>query len=133
MALMDAQTLFSDAQALTATAASTNYYDAGASRNLGAGKTLKLLVDITAVGGTSPTLTVALEGADDTAFTTNKITIDTVTPTLTSGTAYGFVRMAIPSHTAKRYFRVYYTAGGTNPTATVTASFVMDEQTTPMA
>lgn len=132
MALMDAQNLFSDAQALTVTAASTNYIDGSAARLSGNGEPLMVLAAITSVGGTSPTITAALEGADDTAFSTNKITLATVTPTLVSGTAYGLLKLAISPHAAKRYYRMYYTMGGTSPTVTITAGFALDVPTTPM-
>lgn len=128
--MLDQQLLMSDAQALTATANSTDYIDAGAARNLGSGQRVALVVHVSAQGGTSPTIQAVFVGADDTAFSTNKITI------ADSGTkaapGVGFIRMAIPAHTAKRYFRVEYTLGGTSPTYTVTAGIALNEPTTPM-
>lgn len=129
--LMDIQQTFSDAQVLTATANSTNILDESSSRNLGGGEPIFLVADITAISGTSPTLTIALHGADDSGFSTNDITIASVTPTLVSGTAYGFVRFGIPSYglTPKRYYRLVYTVGGTTPSITITAGLVLDQQT----
>lgn len=138
--LLDQQLLFSDAQALTATANSTNIIDmsnisaaaAAPARNLGAGEPIHLYMKVGTVSGTSPTLTAALVGADDSSFATNKITIASVTPTLTVSQADAFVRFGIPSHTAKRFYRMEYTVGGTTPAVTVSAGFVFDEQVTSM-
>lgn len=127
--MLDDQLTVSRAQALTVTANSTDYIDMGANRSLGAGQEVIPFVDISAVGGTAPTLTVAFVGADDTGFSTNKITIDSVTPTLVSGTPFGFVRMSARVHLPKRYYRFEYTLGGTSPTMTITAGLCANEQT----
>jgi hypothetical protein len=132
MALFDLQLTFSDAQVLTATANSTNVVDATSSRNLGSGEPMFLLAKVGTVSGTSPTLTANLVGADDVGFSTNKITIATATPTLAAAQADALVRFGIPSHTAKRYFRIEYTVGGTTPSVTVTAGLVLDQPTSPM-
>jgi hypothetical protein len=127
--MLDQNLVLSDAQALTVTANSTNVIDLGAAKSLGAGDVLIPMVLITAVGGTSPTLTVTIQGADDVGISTNVITLATATPTLVSGTAYGFVRMAFHAHMPKRYIRATYTLGGTSPTMTITTSIVEDQQT----
>lgn len=132
--LSDAALEFSTAQALTATAASTNYQDLGSARNLGSGKPIHAYVSFDGVAptGTTPTLTAALQGADDNAFSVNLITIAQATPTLVSGTVpTGNVELPIPSHTPKRYIRMYYTVAGTTPTMTVTGGIVEDFQTNP--
>lgn len=120
--LLDAQLAPSNPQVLTATANSTDYIDFLAGKNLGwsaSGKPSGAFVEIGAVTGTSPTLTVNLVGADDSAFSVNKITLATATPTLTSGQSYGRLNMAIASHTPKRYVRFEYTVGGTTPNITI--------------
>lgn len=127
--MQDDQLMVSRAQVLTATANSTDLIDMGAARSLGAGQEFIPTVVITANTGTSPTLTVALVGADDSAFSTNKITIDSVTPTLVSGTAFGIVRMTARAHMPKRFYRYEYTVGGTSPSITITAGFAANEQT----
>jgi hypothetical protein len=123
--IFDQQNLFSDSQVLTATANSTNLIDALTARNLGAGEPLFLVAALIAISGTSPTLTVNLVGADDSGFSTNKITIASATPTLVSGVAQ-MVHLTPPSHTPKRYYRLEYTVGGTGPSITVIAGLVFD-------
>lgn len=128
---IDQQTVMSDAQVVTATANSTNYIDTLAGHNLGSGKKVVPFIKVGTVSGT-PTLTAALVGADDSGFSTNKITLATVTPTLTAGQADTLVHMAIPSHAQKRYFRMEYTVGGGSPSVVVTAGLALGEPTIPM-
>lgn len=128
--LLDQQLVMSDSQVLTATANSTNIIDAVASRNIGSGEPVKVIAQVSAVSGTSPTLVMNFVGADDVGFSTNKITIATNTPTLVSAQAAALVRFGIPSHTAKRFYRMEYTVGGTTPSVTVIAGIAFDEQTT---
>ena len=127
--MLDDQLTVSRSQVVTATGNSTDYIDMGAARSLGAGQEVVPMLDITAVSGTAPTLTAALVGADDAAFSLNKITIDTVTPTLVSGTPNGFVRMTARAHLPKRFYRFEYTVGGTAPSITLSASIAANEQT----
>jgi len=130
----DSQLEFSTQQALTATANSTNIVDKGGPINLGAGEPIHAYISLCGVapGGTNPTLTATLVGADDAAFSVNKITIGSVTPVLVSGTIdTRNYEIPIGSNLPKRYFRIEYTLGGTSPTVTVTAGFVEDLQTHP--
>jgi hypothetical protein len=129
--ILDQQLIFSDAQVLTATANSTNLVDQGASRDLGRGVRLTFIMHVSAVSGTSPTIAALLVGADDAAFATNKITLATIA-TLSppvANTIYRAVPASLPN-TPKRYLRVEYTIGGTTPSVTVTATLVLDDQTT---
>lgn len=69
---VDAQLLFSDAQAVTAAAASTNYIDLGAVRDIGTGEPLYLVCvcDVAMTdSGSDSTLAVAIEGDSTTTFT----------------------------------------------------------------
>ena len=125
MAYVDAQLLLSDAQALTATAASTNTVDLSASTTfLGTGEPMVLVVTVdVAAGGTTPTLAVAVQSDDNTAFSSAATVATSPTiagATLTAG--YQFT-VAIPTGVAtERYLRAYYTLGGTSPTMTLSAS-----------
>lgn len=69
--ILDAQLQFSDSQAVTAAAASTNYIDLGAVRDIGTGQDLYVVV-VCEVGmtdsGSDSTLAVALEGDSSTSF-----------------------------------------------------------------
>ena len=113
---------------------STNVIDREAPTNLGSGKPIHCYVSFRGVAptGTAPTLTAALVGADDAAFSVNKITIGQVSPALVSGQVpTGNPEVPIPSHVPKRFFRLEYTLGGTSPAMTVSADFVEDFQTMP--
>jgi len=69
---VDAALLFSDAQAVTAAAASTNYLDAGAVRDLGTGESLYVVcsVDVAMTDASSDsTIAVTLEGDSTSTFT----------------------------------------------------------------
>lgn len=69
---VDAQLLFSDAQAVTAAAASTNYVDLGAVRDIGTGQDLYVVVvcDVAMTdSGSDSTLDVILYGDSTTTFT----------------------------------------------------------------
>ena len=70
--MLDAQNLFSDAQAVTAAAGSTNTIDLGIARDIGTGYPLfvALNVDVAMTDGSSDsTVTVTLEGDSTTTFT----------------------------------------------------------------
>ena len=69
---IDSQLLFSDAQAITAAAASTNSINLGAVRDIGTGEDLYLVVicDVAMTdGGSDSTLAVAIEGDSTSTFT----------------------------------------------------------------
>lgn len=119
--LLDKSVTFSDAQALTATADSTNVVDMGAAVNLAANGKTKCLLNLGAKGGTTPTIAALIQGADNEAMSSNAITIGT-TGTLTDP-ALGNYEVPLANHAPKRYYRITYTCGGTNPTFTVTAGF----------
>lgn len=125
--IMDAENLYSDAQALTATAVSTNVIDHGADRNLGIGTPLALVI----------ILDVAADAADADETYTAQLQTDTVegfgSPTsiaeaitITRGDAAGtrYVRIIPPDTTLERFTRVNYTLGGTTPSVTVTTFLI---------
>lgn len=117
---IDSQLLLSDAQALTATAASTNYIDLSADRDIGKGEPMALVVGVdVAMAGTTPTFAAAIQTDDNTGFSsaTTLMTGQTYSTTLAAGTI-----MVIPiPETSERYVRANYTLGGTTPTVTVTS------------
>ncbi len=68
---VDSLLMFSDAQAVTATAASTNYIDLGAVRDIGTGKQLYLVISCVvamADSGSNTELDVSLDGDSTTTF-----------------------------------------------------------------
>ena len=140
--ILDTQTLFSDDQALTTSAASTNVIDLGATgtpalgnsalvRDIALGTPVEILIqNVVDAGGTSPTIQVDLEMDTSDAF--GSATVVASSTTLTD--ALQGERLSIrwvPDGTTERYLRLNYTTGGTSPTHTVTAGFVLGTQTRP--
>jgi len=124
--IIDKSLEFSDAQSLTADAASTNVIDLGANQQIGPGEPMNIVVTLGAdMGGTSPTMAVQVQTDSDAGF--GSATTVQTSRTLTSGSAGDAIVMGLPD-TNERYLRLYYDLGGTSPTATVSASIVKDAQ-----
>lgn len=119
---VDSQTLLSDAQALTATADSTNYIDLGVDRDIGRGcpQALVIVVDTAAdTANADETYQFQVETDDNTSFSSSTIIADRTIAgaSLTAGS-----RHVIPlGLTNERYLQAVYTLGGTTPSVTVTA------------
>ena len=138
--LLSAEQLFSDSQALTATGASTNIIDLGATgtvlnapaalvRDIGKGNPIPIIVNLdVAAGGTSPTLDIAVQ-VDTTDAFSSPTTV--ATSEQVAGGAAGdsvYLDVYLPEGTNERYLRLNYTLGGTSPTYTLTAGVVMGKQ-----
>lgn len=141
--IFDSTNLFSDKQAITASAASTNVIDTGArdtpkhavnaiTRDLGKGKPIDMRVQVTTDFATLTSLTVTVETDDDEAFGSADTVLETqAIPVASLVAGYVFPIQVVPRGTLKRYVRLNYTVGGSNATAgAVTAGFVFanDEQ-----
>lgn len=133
--LLDKQAQFSDAQAITATAASTNYIDLGAVRNIGVGAQLYLVLLVTTAftdAGSDSTVTPSLETDDNTAFS-SAATIRTF-DTLAALTAINTTRLyRLEPFTAagvfERYIQMRYTvANGNLTTGSISAFLTADVQ-----
>lgn len=126
--ILSKQQTFSDAQAVTADAYSTNVIDLGApgtvlggpaalTRDIGKGTKVPIVVNVTAVTGTSPTMDVTLRqsaaegmGSPDTLAVASQVT------------AAGRVTLwVLPEQITKRYIALYYDVGGTSPSFTTDA------------
>lgn len=110
---VDSQLLFSDAQAVTAAAASTNIVDLSAVRDIGTGGPLYVVVTVDVAmtdTGSNSTLTVALEG-DSTSTITPDATQDLfVIPAVSAAGAVFYARLdpgAAPLQ--YRYIQLKYT------------------------
>lgn len=121
--IFDKTLQFSADQALTGTSlvASTDHLDLGQDRDIGPGTPMWLVVvSKVAPGGTSPTLTIAIQTDDNSGFSsaTNLVTHPTI-----AGAAFGVGAMVVIPwpFTNERYNRVAFTPGGTSPTFTVDA------------
>lgn len=119
--IVDANLQFSDAQALTATEASTNSIDLKQDRDVGIGKPLFLVIQSQAApGGTSPTIAISHETDDNSSFSSPATVA--VSPTLTAAQfALGTIYAMEWPRTNERHNRLKYTLGGTSPTFTVSA------------
>ena len=123
--IFDLQTMFSNAQALTATAASTNRLDFGASARLGEGHAAYLYIKADNTGGTSPTLAITLRGDTD-STAGSEVSLLEIKDAAALAADPSYWKIPIPTFAKYRYYDVYYTLGGTNPTYTVTAGIVFD-------
>lgn len=116
---IDSQELFSDSQAVTATAASTNLIDLGAIRDLGVGEPIYVVVGCTVAmtdSGSDSTVTVTVETDDSSAFSsaTTSQTIGTFSATSAAGTA--LIAALQVGGANERYVRLKYTVANGNLT-----------------
>lgn len=134
--IFDRTLQYSLAQAIIATAASTNVIDHGAlgtvygaaaplKRDLGIGADLPLLVQVVEAFGDLTSLKIALQGSVDEAFT-SPIELQSQTLLLADLKVGAQLKLdTIPRGAVFRYTRIYYTVTGTAPTAgKVTAGIV---------
>ena len=135
--VLDLEHVYSSAQALTATADSTNLVDHGIASNLGSGEPLAFVVSLTVVADdTTGDETYTAQLQMDTEVTlASPVVIEACLITITRGDAAGtrYVRHLPPSLSFQQFTQVVYTLGGTTPTVTVDAflipaSFLQDEQ-----
>lgn len=139
--IFDRNNLFSNSQAVTATAASTDVIDLGATgtpvgssaalvRDIGLGNPLPLRVQIVEAFNNLTSVTIALQVDDNEAFGSPK-TVQSVTvvlAALTLGAVVGAFNY-MPRGTDERYLRLHYTVTGTAPTlGKVTAGVVAASQ-----
>lgn len=129
--ILDAQNLFSDAQAVTAAAASTNIIDLGAvRREVGTGQDVYVVVscDVAMTDASSDsTLAVTVQSDDAAAFgsATDRQTIGTFPAVSAIGTR--LIAKLQPEALVERYIRLYYTpANGNLSTGSFTAFLTTD-------
>lgn len=133
MAYVDKQLTVSDAQAVTATAVSTNAIDTGGStplRDVGRGSIMRMIIttSIAATAAGAATVTFELIQADDAALTTNVEVLESTAAIGKATLVIGYTAMnfVLPSNT-RRYIGVRYTvATGPLTAGTFTASLVKD-------
>ena len=129
MAIIDRQIRFSNAQAVTAAAASEDAIDLGTARQLGDGSTLYIVVTCTTAmtdGSSDSTLAVKVQSDSDSAFgsPTDVQTIGTFPATSAAGTQ--FIVPLMHFTTAERYIRLYYTPANGNLTTGSFTAFLTD-------
>ena len=119
---IDKQNLLSNAQALTATADSTNYIDLKSDVDIGKGEPMALIISVgVAADFTSgnETYTFQLETDDNASFSSSTIVASAaiLATDLTAGSLH-VIPMGI---TNERYLQGVYTLAGTTPTVTIDA------------
>lgn len=143
--IFSAEQLFSDDQAITTTAVSTNVIDLGATgtvlrqpndlkRDIGKGTPIPILIQVTAdfASLTSLQVTVQTDDAENFGNAVNIVSSDTVLAAdLVAG--YKFPIIWVPLGVNKRYMRLNYTVSGSASAGTVTAGIVADVQTNVVA
>ena len=140
--ILDAQSLLSDDQAITATAVSTNVIDFGTtgtpvggavalSRDIGAGMPVPLLVQVTEDFNTLTSLTISVEVSAAENFSSARTVASTgAVPLASLTTGYQAALATVPLTADERYLRLSYAVAGTNPTAgKITAGLTTGIQT----
>ena len=135
--ILDLNAIFSNAQAITASAVSTNVIDLGAPgkaaygniqlvRN-NKGDDIPLLIQVNQSFNNLTSLTIAVQGSVDEAFT-SPVVLETSPAILLASLVAGFVYRPVvdlPRNNIYRYIRISYTVAGTAPTlGQVTAGIV---------
>lgn len=139
--IFDASLLLSDQQAITASAASTNVIDLGATgtpynsgvaltRDIGRGEEVELSVSVVQSFNNLTSLTVAVQTSPDNATWTTRYQGEAVAlASLVAGYQFKFP-CCFDEGADTRYVRLYYTVAGTAPsTGKITAGPVASRQT----
>lgn len=139
--IFDRTLIFSNAQAITATAPSTDNVDLLATgtvygaasaliKDVGKGQSVPLLIQIVETFNTLTSLTVTVQCDDNAGFSSPKDVLTTTIPLASLTAGRGIPITAIPPGVNERYMRLNYTVTGTAPTlGRVTAGVVMGVQT----
>jgi hypothetical protein len=125
--ITDAQTKFSDAQAVTTgTQVSTNAYDMGTARDIGRGRQLRIFANVgTAFTAGTSLQTNVIESANSdlsspTVIVTGAVIVEA---SLTAGRS--LLDVVLPT-TSKRYLGLQFVTVGTHTAGTVNGGIVMD-------
>lgn len=126
--LTDKQTRLGDAQAFSASGATTDYYDSGVARNLGDGEPMAMLFTVTTgadITTGDETYKFGLQCDDNTSFSSALTLLERTVAAASSGLAAGKqVVLPIPPGLVERYIRGYLTLGGTTPSISVDCDIV---------
>lgn len=124
--ILDKEALYSDDQAITTTADSTNVLDLA--KNSGPGKPVRLLIQVTTTFAGGTDITIDLETDDNTSFSSLSTIASTSTIALATLVAgYKFSIDFVP-RLMERYSRLEYTVTGTMTAGKITAGIIYDEQ-----
>ncbi|HBR4262004.1 TPA: hypothetical protein MAZ91_000111 [Klebsiella pneumoniae] len=127
--LLDQQALFSAAQAITATAASTNVIDTGSNKDVGKYGDIPLLIQVVEGFNNLTSLTVTVQTDDNSAFSSAADVLSMTIPLASLVLGYKSPVITLPMK-MERYIRLNYTVTGTAPTTgKVTAGIAGGVQT----
>jgi hypothetical protein len=128
--ILDKETLFSEDQAITGTAVSTNVVDLVASGNIGPGQPVQLQIQVTEDFDNLTDLTVDLETDDNEAFSSaTTLLTSEAAPLADLKAGYRFNITYMPQ-TNEQYLRLNYKVNGSSPTqGKITAGVVEASQT----
>ena len=133
MGFIDKQARLAQAANITASAATTDYYDFGSVRNIGDGEPMCMVFTMTADADyttTDEAYTFAIQCDDNTSFTTPN-TLESRLFSLAANTPAGTflkagmqVVLPFPTGLTEQYVRGYLTLGGTTPICTYTCDIM---------
>jgi hypothetical protein len=132
--IVDAQLQFSDAQAITAAADSTNYIDLSVARDVAVGRPLYVYVTVDVAmtdSGSDSTIAVLLEFDSTTTFTPDASqALFTIPATSAAGSRFcAAISPSLVANTKYQYMQLSYTpANGNLTTGSFTANIVLDPQ-----
>jgi hypothetical protein len=116
MGIVDNNAVLSDAQAITASAASTEYYDQLAKGTAVGQQLWAVFATGTAAFNTLTDLTISVQCHEDTGFSTGTKTLATSGAIVLASLTANKMLWAVPiPPTVERYIRFYYTVNGSNP------------------
>lgn len=127
--LFDAKLLMSNAQAITASAVSTDTIDRGDTKDVGRAGDIPLVIQVVEAFNTLTSLTIELQADDNFGFNSPRSLYLVVVPLADLKLGYQTPVITLPQKT-ERYLRINYTVTGTVPTlGKVTAGVVAGVQT----
>lgn len=127
--LFDKKLLMSNAQAITASAASTDVIDRGDQKDVGRAADIPLCILVVEAFNTLTSLTIEVQADDNSGFSSPRILFSVIVPLADLKLGYQTPVITLPQKT-ERYLRLNYTVTGTAPTTgKVTAGVVAGVQT----
>lgn len=135
--IFDSTNLFSDAQAITVSAASTNIIDLGLTqtpkhaknaltRDIGKGKPIDVRIQVVETFLSTVTVTVGVQTCAVEGFGSGVVTVlsSPAVPVASLKAGYVFPIQWVPRGTLLQYLRLYYTVATTATAGKITAGFV---------
>ena len=123
--MLDNELMFSENQAITATAASTNSIDLGAKREIAFGNPVPILAVVKEAFNTLTSLTISVE-TDSASTFANAVTLASTTVLLANLTKGAMIPLSYMPAGNKGYVRLKYTVTGSNPSTGKISAYLTD-------